>query len=105
MRELAKSTCISRATVWWGLTGYLGFVVKHLHLVSHRLTDAQRQIRIDRSNELLRLLESAQANDWQSFMTLDESWFCLWPSHEKVWVQAGQQPPERMKHMISQSTH
>jgi hypothetical protein len=54
-----------------------------------RLTNAQRQIRIDRSNELLRLLESAQANDWQSFVTLDESWFYLWTSHEKIefkWV-------------------
>jgi hypothetical protein len=49
-----------------------------------RPTDAQWQIRIDRSNELLRLLESAQANDWQSFMTLDESWFYLWTSHEKI---------------------
>jgi hypothetical protein len=78
----------------------LGFVVKHLHWVPHRLTDAQRQIRIDRSNELIRLLESTQANDWQNFMTLDESWFYLWTIPEKVWVQAGQQPPERVKHMI-----
>jgi hypothetical protein len=31
MRELAKSMCISRATVWRCLTGSLGFVVKHLH--------------------------------------------------------------------------
>jgi hypothetical protein len=52
----------------------LGFVVKHLHWVADRLTDAQRQIPIDRSNKLLRLLEFVQANDWQSFMTLDESW-------------------------------
>jgi hypothetical protein len=32
--------------------------------IATRLTDAQSQIRIDRSSELLRLLESAQANDW-----------------------------------------
>jgi hypothetical protein len=48
------------------------------------LTDAQWQIRIDWSNELPRLLESAQANEWQSFMTLDEFYFYLWTSHEKV---------------------
>jgi hypothetical protein len=31
VRELAKSMCISPATVWRRLTGSLGFVVKHLH--------------------------------------------------------------------------
>jgi hypothetical protein len=41
--------------------------------IAIRGTDAQWQIRTDWSNELPRLLESAQANDWQSFMTLDES--------------------------------
>jgi hypothetical protein len=25
-------------------------------------------------------------------MILDKSWFYLWTSHEKVWVQAGDQP-------------
>jgi hypothetical protein len=33
-------------------------------------------------------------------MTLDEFWFYLWMSHETVLVQAGQQPPEMVKHMI-----
>jgi hypothetical protein len=33
-------------------------------------------------------------------MTLDESWFYLWTSHEKIWIQAGKQPPERVKNMI-----
>jgi hypothetical protein len=33
-------------------------------------------------------------------MTLDESWFYLWTKHEIVWLQAGQQPPDRVKHMI-----
>jgi hypothetical protein len=53
--------------------------------------------------ELLRRLESVQANKWQSFMTLDESWFYLLTSHDTVLVQAGQQPPERVKHMIGDS--
>jgi hypothetical protein len=74
VRELAKATCIPRTTVWRRLTACLGFVIKHLHWVPHNLTDAQRQIRIDGSRELLKLLESAQTNDWQCLMTLDESW-------------------------------
>jgi hypothetical protein len=35
VRELAKSLCISRVTVWRRLTGSLGFVTKHLHWPSH----------------------------------------------------------------------
>jgi hypothetical protein len=46
VQELAKATCISIAAVWRRLTRSLGFVVKHLHWVLHRLTDAQWQIRI-----------------------------------------------------------
>jgi hypothetical protein len=33
-------------------------------------------------------------------MTLDEFWFYLWTSQEMVWVQAGQQHPEMVKHII-----
>jgi hypothetical protein len=82
------------------LTRSLGFVVKHLHWIPHGLTEAQWQIRIDWSIELLRRLEPAQANEWQSIMTLDSSWFYLWTSHETLWIQASQQPPEMVKHMI-----
>jgi hypothetical protein len=84
VQELAKSMCISTATVWWGLTRSLGFVVKHLHWVPHSLTEAQPQIRFDRSIELPRCLEYVQANEWQSILTLDEFWFYLWTSHEIV---------------------
>jgi hypothetical protein len=77
VHELAKSTCIPCTIVWSCLTGSFGFVVKYLHWVPHRFTDAQWQIRVDRSNELLRLLEFVQDNDWQNLMTLDESWFYL----------------------------
>jgi hypothetical protein len=48
------------------------------------LTYAQQQIRIDRSIDLLKLLESAQANPRQSFMILDESWFYFWTSKDNV---------------------
>jgi hypothetical protein len=75
VHELVKATCIPCTTVWRRLRECLGFIVKHLHWVPHSLTDAQRQNQIDRSKELLRLLEFAQANDWESLMTLDESWF------------------------------
>jgi hypothetical protein len=56
--------------VWLGPWDLLSSIYTGLAI---RVTDAQREIRIDQSNELLRLLESAQADDWQNFMTLDES--------------------------------
>jgi hypothetical protein len=42
MQELAKSMCISRATVWRRLTRFMAFAFKHLHWVPQRLTDGQR---------------------------------------------------------------
>jgi hypothetical protein len=33
-------------------------------------------------------------------MTLDGSWFDLWTGHEKVWIQADQQLPKRVKDII-----
>jgi histone-lysine N-methyltransferase SETMAR len=33
-------------------------------------------------------------------MTLDESWFYLSTCHDIVWLQADQEPSERVKHMI-----
>jgi hypothetical protein len=49
--EFENATCISTAIVWRRLTRSLGFTVKHLQWVPHSLTEAQRQIRIDRSIE------------------------------------------------------
>jgi hypothetical protein len=73
VRELSKSMCISCETVWRRLTGSLGLLSSIYICIAIRLRDAQWQIRIDWSNKLSRLLECAQANDRQSFMTLDGS--------------------------------
>jgi hypothetical protein len=92
VREFAKSICTSRATVWRRLTGSLGFVVKHLHWPRSPPDRCATTNSNGSVKRIAQTLECAQANDWQSFMTLNESWFYLWTSHEKVWVQAGQQP-------------
>jgi hypothetical protein len=55
------------------LTDSLGLLSSIYIGLAMRLADAQWQIWIDWSNELPKLLESAQANNWQSFMTLDKS--------------------------------
>jgi hypothetical protein len=72
VQELAKCISIPTTPGWRRLTRYLGFVVKHVHWVPYRFTDVQLQIPIDQSIKLVGLLESAQASDWQSFVTLDE---------------------------------
>jgi hypothetical protein len=73
VRELARHTCLSRTTVHRHLTCSLGFTVRHLRWVPHRLSDKQKTIRVTLSTELLRLLEQQERRPWHDVITLDES--------------------------------
>jgi hypothetical protein len=104
MRELAKSMCISRAIVGRRLTGSLGFTVKHLHWPRY----PPDRCAIRKSNQSIkRIAQTLRVGTGQwlaKFITWDEPWLYLCTSHEKGWVEPGQQPPEIMTHMISRST-
>jgi hypothetical protein len=73
MRNLAKRTYILSITVWRQLTDSIGFVVKHLHWVSYKLNDAQLTARIQMLSEVLRIVHSAEYQDWHYIIILDES--------------------------------
>jgi hypothetical protein len=66
VQELAKSMCISTATVLQCLKRSLGFIIKHLHWVPHSLTEAQRQIRIFDENHLKRASHPPYSSDFAS---------------------------------------
>jgi hypothetical protein len=100
IRELAQLTCITAAPVHWHLTQSLGFVVKHLRWVPHRLTDTQKDERITLSNQSLRQLRSIKHHGWHFIITLDESWFYLAIDHAQIWLCPEENPHERHKHTI-----
>jgi DNA-binding transcriptional ArsR family regulator len=57
VRELARHTCLSRTAVHRHLTCSLGFAVRHLRWVPHRLSPGQKAKRVALSRELLSMLD------------------------------------------------
>jgi hypothetical protein len=76
------SNCYSAST----LTQSLGLVVRHLRWVPQSLTATEKAKRLTLSKKLLRQLHSIDDRGWQFTITLDESWFWLFPDREHVWL-------------------
>jgi AraC-like DNA-binding protein len=56
VRELSRHTCLSRTTVHRNFTCSLGFTVRHLRWVPHRLSPGQKAKRVSLSREGFRCL-------------------------------------------------
>jgi hypothetical protein len=69
-------------------------------LVLHKLNDAKLAARVQMSNEFLIILRSVEHQDWQYFVTFDESYFYLSSDHETVCLPDGEQPFEMETHII-----
>jgi hypothetical protein len=100
VRELEWHTCLSRTAVHRHLTRSLGFTVRHIRWVPHRLSDDQKRMRVSVSSELLRLLEQQERRAWHDVITLDEFWFYFSTDHEFIWLAPGEDIPERGRHTI-----
>ena len=83
------------------MTYVMGWSLKHLRWIPHKLTDEQKQRRVEKSNELLILLRSVFHQSMDYVVTLDESWFYLSTDYEQIWLPRGIDPPERERKMIS----
>jgi hypothetical protein len=100
IRQLSRLTHLSRTTVYRRLTQSLGFHVRHLRWVPHRLSDAQKSNRVELSQRLLSMLTTQQSRYWHDIVTLDESWVSLSTDHELVWLRSDAKVPERERHTI-----
>ena len=97
IRQIARKTLLPRSTIFRHLTLSMGFVMKHLRWVPHNLSDDQKQMRVDKSNDLLQLLNSMKHHSWKNIVTLDESWFYLTTDYESIWLPPEEAPPTRKK--------
>jgi hypothetical protein len=75
VKELARRLCCVPTTMLCHLTESLHFASKHLQWVPHDLTPAQKALWIEKSNALLRLIESVRHKHPALLATLDECWF------------------------------
>jgi AraC-like DNA-binding protein len=66
---ISKTTCLRI------LHDSLGFEKLNLRWVPYKLTDVQKQVRIDRATELLRLINETPEDKLCNIITGDESWF------------------------------
>jgi hypothetical protein len=105
VRKLAKSMCISRAIVWRSLTRSLGFVVKHLHWPRY-LLDRCATIYSNRSiKRIVQTLRVCTSQWLAKFYDLGWVLVLFVDKPRKSFGSSRSATTERMKHMISQSTH
>jgi histone-lysine N-methyltransferase SETMAR len=101
LRRIAKGIRIPKSTVYYNLVYAMGWKLKHLKWVPHRLSDTQKQSRVEKASELLTLLRSVFHQGMDYVITLDESWFYLSTDYEQIWLPYGKNPPERERKLIS----
>jgi hypothetical protein len=73
----------------------LGFQVRHLRWVPHRLSDIQKSNRVELPRAFLSLLTTQQGRRWHGIVILDESWFYLNVDCELIWFRADEKVPEK----------
>ena len=100
VRSISSTTAIPRSTVHDTLMR-MGYVVKHLKWVPHKLTDDQKRNRVELSKRMLDHLRTAKHRSWVKFYTGDESWFYLATDYEHMWMEEGDEPPTRARKMIN----
>jgi hypothetical protein len=103
--ELAKSVCISCAIVWLRLTWSFGFFVKHLHW--HRYPP-DRCATTNSNRIVKRIAQTLWVCTGQWLAKIYDIGWVVVLFEDKPWKNlssSGSAPPERVKHMISQSTH
>jgi hypothetical protein len=70
IRQLARLTHLPRTTVHMRLTQPLGFQIRHLGWVPHRLSEIQQSNRVELSRIFVSLLTTQQERCWHDVLTL-----------------------------------
>jgi hypothetical protein len=60
----------------------MDLILRHFRWVRHKLNDAQLAARVQVLNELLKMINSPELQDWLYFITLDELWLYLSTDYE-----------------------
>ena len=100
VRTLSTTLKIPKSTIHDHLRK-MGFVVKHLRFVPHTLSYEQKLQRIDKSKQLLEIIQQARHQSWKFFLTGDESWFYFTEDFEIQWLLPDQKPFTRPRRIIS----
>jgi hypothetical protein len=75
--------------------------VEYLRWVPYRLAPQQKGTRVQKAQELLAVLRSAERNSRKNIITLEESFFYIHTDFDQMWLPTDQAPETRERHMIS----
>jgi hypothetical protein len=64
------------------------------------LTPEQKELRVHRAGELLRILAVQSTRQWHDIVTLDESWFYWNSNHGLMWLPPGDAVSDRERYTI-----
>jgi hypothetical protein len=73
----------------------LGFHVRHLRWVPHRLSDSYKSRCVELPEELFSVLDSQNPRVGHDIVTLNESWDCFRADWELIWLRRGEEVFER----------
>ena len=100
LKQIAMKTNIPKTTVFRILTQDLHYASKHLKWIPYELKSSQKVMRINLSNQLLKILQEEKKTNYNFIITGDESWFYLSSDYERQWIPFDQKPSKRARKMI-----
>jgi hypothetical protein len=72
----------------------------HLRWIPHQLTEQSPELRLQKCQELLEVLQAMEASKFRSIVTGDESWFTLEFQHSAKWGLSRDEVPEKVRQTI-----
>jgi hypothetical protein len=101
----AEIIVVSHTAILNHLCDSLGMKLFHLRWMPNQLARQVRANRIQKTQELLQLLERMEANKLRSVLTGDESWFMLKYQHAVKWSLSPEDASERVRQEINTKKH
>jgi hypothetical protein len=100
-RQIARMSLLPKTAVSERFTELFNFLNKKLRWAPQSLSEQQKRMRVEQSNDWFQTLISMKYHPWRHIATLDESWFCLSIDHESISLSSGDTAPERESKMIN----
>jgi len=101
LRQLAKRILVPMSTVRYHLVNCMGYKLKHVRWVPHTLSTGQKTARVERSRDLLSVLQSVRHQGWKFIVTMDEAWFYLSNNFDQIWMPHDEIAPDCPRRMVS----
>jgi hypothetical protein len=98
--SVAEALSVSHLAILSHLWGTLDMKIFHLRWIPHELATNLRQIRVETCQELLSVLKAHEKQEFQRFVTEDDSWFTLEFHHSMKWSVSREDIPQKTNQQV-----